>query len=89
MNHEKTTDEIKKCCEDIKVLGKKDLRNLLSWWKALRKGTEKDEDKEKPSEVLIKKKSPQGEEESDEEKELDEVSKQIDDLLVSTHCKEI
>ncbi|KAF9180584.1 AdoMet-dependent rRNA methyltransferase spb1 [Haplosporangium sp. Z 767] len=26
-----TTDEIKECCEDLKVLGKKDFKNLLKW----------------------------------------------------------
>ncbi|KAI9045180.1 rRNA methyltransferase spb1 [Aspergillus affinis] len=28
---EETTDEIKVCCEDLKVLGKKEFRNLLRW----------------------------------------------------------
>ncbi|KAL1871560.1 AdoMet-dependent rRNA methyltransferase spb1 [Paecilomyces lecythidis] len=28
---EDTTDEIKACCEDLKVLGKKEFRNLLRW----------------------------------------------------------
>lgn len=28
---EETTDEIRKCCEDLKVLGKKEFRNLLRW----------------------------------------------------------
>ncbi|CAG7998676.1 unnamed protein product [Penicillium olsonii] len=28
---EDTTDEIRKCCEDLKVLGKKEFRNLLRW----------------------------------------------------------
>ncbi|KAE8357633.1 Spb1 C-terminal domain-containing protein [Aspergillus caelatus] len=28
---EETTDEIRTCCEDLKVLGKKEFRNLLRW----------------------------------------------------------
>ena len=28
---EETTEEIRKCCEDLKVLGKKEFRNLLRW----------------------------------------------------------
>lgn len=35
--HEKTTKEIRECCRDIKVLGRKDLKLLLNWKKALQK----------------------------------------------------
>ena len=35
-NNEATTDDIKACCSDLKVLGKKDFRNLLKWRKTLR-----------------------------------------------------
>ncbi|KAL2821593.1 AdoMet-dependent rRNA methyltransferase spb1 [Aspergillus granulosus] len=54
-----TTDEIRNCCEDLKVLGKKEFRNLLKWRLKVRekfglvvkKGQSKTEEAEEVAEV--------------------------------------
>ncbi|KAL4821292.1 AdoMet-dependent rRNA methyltransferase spb1 [Aspergillus spinulosporus] len=54
-----TTDEIRNCCEDLKVLGKKEFRNLLRWRLKVRekfglvvkKGQPKDDEAEEVAEV--------------------------------------
>lgn len=57
---EDTTDEIRKCCEDLKILGKKEFRNLLKWRLKVRekfglvlkkKKTTEDDDAEEVAEV--------------------------------------
>lgn len=75
--HKKTTDEIKECLKDLKVLGMKELRMLKKWKDALKK--EFDEmDTEKTEEdvpaILQKTK------EEVEEEEMAEIDKQIDEL---------
>ncbi|XP_017474813.1 PREDICTED: pre-rRNA processing protein FTSJ3 [Rhagoletis zephyria] len=44
--HPKTTPEILECCKDIKVLGRKDIKGLLAWWKALKDDLFKQPEKE-------------------------------------------
>lgn len=80
-NHPKTTDEIKRCCEDIKVLGKKELRSLISWWKAFRDDKKTKEETEDKSEPVVPVNQELHDELSEEEKELDDVSKQIEEIL--------
>ncbi|CAG9817100.1 unnamed protein product [Phaedon cochleariae] len=79
LNHEKTTNEIKECVKDIKVLGRKELRNLLLWWKTLHeeyaKTQEPAEDTETPA-VTAKNEI----EEEDEDEDLKEADQQIADL---------
>ncbi|CAI2164310.1 11166_t:CDS:10 [Funneliformis geosporum] len=48
LNHEMTIEEIKMCCEDLKVLGKREFKNLLKWRNSIRSSLqEQDEINEK------------------------------------------
>ncbi|TDG42347.1 hypothetical protein AWZ03_011235 [Drosophila navojoa] len=41
--HKRTTSEILECCKDLKVLGRKDIKGLLLWWKHIKEDLYKTE----------------------------------------------
>merc|ERR1711892_1581600 len=77
--HARTTNEIRECIKDIKVLGMKELRQLKKWKDALKKEFDELDEANKGVEeavpaILVKTK------EEIEDEELAEVDKQIDEL---------
>ncbi|XP_064556226.1 pre-rRNA 2'-O-ribose RNA methyltransferase FTSJ3 [Drosophila montana] len=58
--HKRTTSEILECCKDLKVLGRKDIKGLLLWWKHIKQelfqseteGVIEEPETEKPAEPL-------------------------------------
>lgn len=78
--HEKTTKEIRECCKDIKVLGRKDLKLLLNWWKALKKIQTETNEEENKVENKITTESATISLEKEEDLEDEEIQKQIAEL---------
>jgi len=77
--HKKTTDEIRACIKDIKVLGMKELRSLKKWKDALKKEFDEIDEVNKDVEEAVPAIHVKTKEEIEDE-ELAEVDKQIDEL---------
>ncbi|KAL8569837.1 hypothetical protein ACOMHN_038530 [Nucella lapillus] len=81
-NHKTTTVEIKECCEDIKVLGRKEIKALLSWRKAVLKDLQK---AEKQLKEAAKREQAQEEEEEEEDSDHEEEEEELDEALAKAH----
>ncbi|XP_072752961.1 pre-rRNA 2'-O-ribose RNA methyltransferase FTSJ3 [Anoplolepis gracilipes] len=79
-NHEKTTKEVRECCKDIKVLGRKDLKLLLNWWKSLKETQAETKEKEEVVENEITTASKTTSLEEQEDLEDMAIEKQIAEL---------
>merc|ERR1712013_51264 len=77
--HKKTTDEIRACIKDIKVLGMKELRSLKKWKDALKKEFDEIDEANKDVEEAVPAIHVKTKEEIEDE-ELAGVDKQIDEL---------
>ncbi|XP_038056002.1 pre-rRNA 2'-O-ribose RNA methyltransferase FTSJ3-like [Patiria miniata] len=82
-NHHLTTQELRHCCKDIKVLGRKEIRMLLNWQKKLAKEAENRAEAERKAaeEAAGKGEAKDGEadDEADSEDELEEINKQLEE----------
>jgi len=86
LTHEATTEEVKACCKDLRVLGRKDLKLLITWRKRLIKhfedkkkaeGGDGEEAEEEMEVDGVEKDGDEAKEDDDEEEEEDDLEKAI------------
>lgn len=79
LNHVKTTKEIQECFKDIKVLGRKDLRNVMNWWKTLHEEWEKENKELVEEKTILEKNDLENKEDADDD-DLKNIDQQVIDL---------
>lgn len=83
--HPATTVEIKECFKDIKVLNRKDLKDLIKWWKVVKESIYPSKKEEEPTISEAPRKLTEDEQ---EELELAEIDKHIENLQMEERREE-
>lgn len=97
--HPATTEDIRACCQDIKVLGRKELRSLLNWRTKLRRYVAKKlKEQAKALDISLSSEEEEGDEEesvaetkqaSEEEAEEKEEEEQLNQTLAEMKAQEV